>query len=63
MTARTLSFFETYDLLLTPTTIAPAFPVENRYLAECAGHKFENYVEWLAIALLGVRGTTPIDPR
>ncbi len=49
MTARTLSFFETYDLLLAPATIVPAFPVEDRYLAECAGHKFENYVEWLAI--------------
>jgi amidase len=49
MTARTLSFFETYDLLLAPATIVPAFPVEQRYLAECAGHKFENYIEWLAI--------------
>ena len=26
------------------------FPIEQRYLAECAGHKFDNYVEWLAIA-------------
>jgi amidase len=50
MSARVLTFFETYDLLLTPATIVPAFPIENRYLAECAGHKFENYVEWLAIA-------------
>jgi amidase len=24
--------------------------VEQRYLAECAGQKFGNYVEWLAIA-------------
>jgi amidase len=49
MTARTLAFFETYDLLLAPATIVAAFPVENRYLTECAGHKFDNYVEWLAI--------------
>ncbi len=48
--ARTLKFFETYDLLLTPATIVAAFPVEQRYLTECAGHKFDNYVEWLAIA-------------
>ena len=27
-----------------------AFPVEQRYLTECAGQKFENYIEWLAIA-------------
>jgi len=24
--------------------------VEERYVAECAGKKFDNYVEWLAIA-------------
>ncbi len=49
MAARTLAFFETYDLLLAPATIVPAFPVEQRYLAECAGKKFDNYIEWLAI--------------
>src|SRR5215208_1094973 len=110
MTARTLEFFKKYDLLLTPATIVPPFPVENRYVAECAGKKFDNYVEWLGIVyaitlvccpalslpcgftasglpvglqvvapprgeaqllagskvledILGVRGTTPIDPR
>jgi amidase len=110
MTNRTLEFFRTYDLLLTPATIVAPFPVENRYVAECAGHKFDNYVQWLAIVyaitlvccpalslpcgftasglpvglqmvaaprgeaqllagaklledILGVRGTTPIDPR
>ena len=49
MTARTLEFFETYDLLLTPATIVAPFPIENRYVAECAGKKFDNYVEWLGI--------------
>ena len=110
MTARALEFFETYDLLLAPATIVPPFPVENRYVAECDGKKFDNYVEWLGIVyaitlaccpalslpcgftasglpiglqmvakpraeaqllagakvledILGVRGTTPIDPR
>jgi amidase len=110
MTARTIEFFETYDLLLAPATIVAPFPVENRYVAECAGKKFDNYVEWLGIVyaitlvccpalslpcgftasglpvglqmvaaprgeaqllagagvledILGVRGTTPIDPR
>ena len=110
MTARTLEFFDTYDLLLTPATIVPPFPIENRYVAECAGKKFDNYVEWLGIVyaitlvccpalslpcgftasglpvglqmvapnrgeaqllagaqaledILGLRGTTPIDPR
>jgi amidase len=110
MAERALKFFETYDLLLAPATIVPPFPVENRYVAECAGKKFDNYVEWLGIVyaitlaccpalslpcgftasglpvglqivgpsrgeaqllagakvledILGVRGTTPIDPR
>ena len=110
MTARTLEFFQTYDLLLTPATIVAPFPIEHRYVAECAGKKFENYVEWLGIVyaitlvccpalslpcgftasglpvglqmvaaprgeaqllagarvledILGLRATTPIDPR
>ena len=110
MTQRTLDFFKTYDLLLAPATIVAPFPVENRYVAECAGKKFDNYVEWLGIVyaitlvccpalslpcgftasglpvglqmvaasrgeaqllagaklledILGVRGSTPIDPR
>jgi len=47
---RMASFLETYDLLLTPATICAAFPVGERYLAECAGHRFETYIDWLAIA-------------
>lgn len=49
MAARTLEFFKTYDLLLAPATIVAPFPVEQRYVAECAGKKFDNYVEWLGI--------------
>ena len=49
MAARALEFFKTYDLLLTPATIVAPFPIENRYVAECAGKKFDNYVEWLGI--------------
>jgi len=110
MTARTLEFFKTYDLLLTPATIVAPFPIADRYVAECAGKKFDNYVEWLGIVyaitlvccpamslpcgftasglpvglqvvapprgeapllagakvledILGLRGTTPINPR
>lgn len=110
ITARALEFFERYDLLLAPATIVPPFPVENRYVAECDGKKFDNYIEWLGIVyaitlaccpalslpcgfttsglpiglqmvaapraegpllagakvledILGLRGTTPIDPR
>jgi amidase len=49
MTERTLEFFKTYDLLLTPAAIVAPFPVEDRYVAACAGKKFANYVEWLGI--------------
>ncbi|MGJ5180584.1 amidase [Bradyrhizobium oligotrophicum] len=49
ITARAVKFFETYDLLLAPATIVPPFPVEHRYVAECAGHTFDNYVQWLGI--------------
>ena len=50
MTARTIEFFGTYDLLLMPATIVPPFPVEDRYVSKCAGQTFDNYVQWLAIA-------------
>jgi amidase len=50
LAARMLTFLQSYDLLLTPTTIVAPFPVEQRYVGQCAGHKFGNYVEWLAIA-------------
>ena len=49
MTERTRKFFESYDLLLTPATIVPPFPVEHRYVAECGGQKFDNYIQWLGI--------------
>ena len=42
-------FFESYDLLLCPTTIVPPFPVEQRYVSECGGVTFESYVDWLMI--------------
>jgi amidase len=49
MFIRTLKFFESYDLLLCPTTIVPPFPVEERYVTHCNESKFETYVDWLAI--------------
>lgn len=46
----TAAFFEDYDLLLSPATIVPAFGADVRYCAECDGHVFDNYVQWLAVA-------------
>ncbi len=50
MVTRAYRFFETYDLLITPATIVPAFPVEQRYVEHCAGRDFETYIDWLGIA-------------
>ncbi|MEO9900555.1 amidase family protein [Nisaea sp.] len=47
---RAVDFFETYDLLLSPATCVAPYPVEQRYVAECDGHTFDNYVEWLTMA-------------
>ena len=49
MFARMRALFARYDLILCPATIVAPFPVEQRYLTECNGHKFSNYVEWRAI--------------
>jgi amidase len=46
---RTRKFFESYDLLLTPATIVPPFPVEHRYVAVCGDKTFGTYIEWLGI--------------
>ncbi len=59
MVARTVAFFETYDLLLTPATIVAPFPVEQRYVENCAGHQFETYIDWLAIAYAITLTTAP----
>ena len=37
---RVQAFFETYDLLLTPTTTVPPFPVEKCFVQSCDGHVF-----------------------
>ena len=47
---RVLTFFETYDLLLVPTTIVGPYPVEQRFVTSCNGHNFKTYIDWLAIA-------------
>ena len=42
-------FFQKYDILLCPATIVPPFPVDERYVSSCDGHKFETYIDWLNI--------------
>ena len=43
------AFFEAHDLLICPTAIVPPFDVDVRYVDEVDGHRYDNYVEWLAI--------------
>lgn len=47
---RAASFMNDVDLLLTPATIVPPYPVEERYVTACNGVEFETYIDWLAIA-------------
>jgi len=56
---RAVAFFGDYDLLMTPATIVSPYPVEQRYVAECAGTTFETYIDWLAIAYAITLTTAP----
>ncbi|TFV67849.1 UNVERIFIED_ORG: amidase [Bacillus sp. AZ43] len=44
---RMVAFFDTYDVLLAPTTQVLPFPVEIEYPTEIAGVHQENYLEWM----------------
>ncbi|HUH85343.1 MAG TPA: amidase family protein [Stellaceae bacterium] len=46
---RVAAFFAEFDLLATPTVIVPPFNIEERYVTEVAGHRFDNYVDWLGM--------------
>jgi amidase len=50
MTRRTLAFFRDYDLLLTPATIVPPFPLDDGGVAQCAGQPLPYRFSWLAVA-------------
>jgi amidase len=49
---RVVSFFEDYDLLLSPTVMIPPFDHTLRYVDEVNGVKFDNYIAWLAMTYL-----------
>ena len=44
---RMVDFFETYDVLLAPTTQVLPFPVELEYPTEIGGVPQDNYLEWM----------------
>ncbi len=47
---RATQFFENYDLLLSPATIVPPYPIEQRYVESCGDVTFDNYIAWCTIA-------------
>ena len=47
---RVRQFYESYDLVLCPATVVPPYPIEQRFVDECQGHKFSNYIEWCTVA-------------
>jgi amidase len=46
---RMARLFEKVDLLATPATCVPPFPLEQRYVEEVEGQTLATYVDWLAI--------------
>lgn len=49
---RMRALFEGVDVLLTPTTAVPPFPVEQNYPTEVAGRPMRTYVDWFAPTFL-----------
>jgi len=47
---RATQFFDQYDLLLSPATIVPPYPAQDRFVESCEGVKFDNYIQWCSIA-------------
>lgn len=47
---RVRRFYDSYDLVLCPATVVPPYPVEQRYVEQCQGHRFSNYIEWCTVA-------------
>ncbi|MDG2238345.1 MAG: amidase family protein [Arenicellales bacterium] len=47
---RTQRFFAQTDLILTPATVVPPYPVEQRFVERIGDYKFSNYIEWCSIA-------------
>jgi amidase len=53
------ALFEQYDLVLTPCSPVPPFPVDRNYPTEIAGKKLDNYIAWIAQTFLVSLATLP----
>jgi amidase len=47
---RTAAFFNDYDLLVSPAVLVPAYDINQPYVSEAGGVKFDNYVSWLVMS-------------
>ena len=50
--ANTHAFFKEYDLLICPANVVPPFPVDWTTVKEHEGHRFERYIDWIAITFV-----------
>ena len=44
-----VAFLQQHDFLLTPAACCAPNPIEERWVREVDGHKFENYIGWLTL--------------
>ncbi|MGE5226274.1 MAG: amidase [Planctomycetaceae bacterium] len=44
-----MAFLHDVEVLACPAAAVPAFPVEQRWIEQLGGERFDNYVEWLRI--------------
>ena len=47
---RSVVFFQSYDLLISPAVLLPAYDINQPYVTEAGGVKFDNYVSWLIMS-------------
>lgn len=57
--AKVCDFFKHYDLLVTPTVLAPPFDAKMLHMMEVEGHKFEDFFEYLALTYIITLTTCP----
>jgi len=55
-----VAFFKEFDVLITPTVVAPPFAADMLHLMEMEGHKFEDYFEYLALTYVTTLIACPV---
>ncbi|MCC6777190.1 MAG: amidase [Hyphomicrobiales bacterium] len=56
---RMIAFFADYDILATPTVIAPPYDIRQRHLMEVAGTKFDDFFAYLMLTSIITVTTCP----